>query len=49
MVTHWNRTPNSWTVPLIILTALLGIAAIVVHFLGQDDPCLLYTSPSPRD
>ena len=40
MVTHWNRTPNSWTVPLIILTALLGIAAIVVHFLGQDDPAL---------
>ncbi|MCT1615446.1 hypothetical protein GKZ75_03765 [Kocuria indica] len=40
MVTHWNRTPNSWTVPLIILTALLGVAAIVVHFLGQDNPAL---------
>ena len=40
MVTHWNRTPNSWTVPLIILTALLGVAAIVVHFLGQNNPAL---------
>ncbi|MCG7432967.1 hypothetical protein MHK71_10800 [Kocuria indica] len=40
MVTHWNRTPNSRTVPLIVLTALLGVAAIVVHFLGQNDPAL---------
>ena len=38
MVTHWNRQPTKWTVPLIALTALLAISAIVVHFLGQSNP-----------
>lgn len=38
MVTHWNRQPTKWTVPLIALTALLAVAAIVVHFLGQSNP-----------
>ena len=38
MVTHWNRQPTTWTVPLIALTALLAVSAIVVHFLGQSNP-----------
>ena len=40
MVTHWNRQPNKWTVPLVALTALLALAAVVVHFLGLSDPQL---------
>ena len=40
MVTHWNRQPTTWTVPLIALTALLAVSAIVVHFLGQSNPVL---------
>ena len=38
MVTHWNRQPTTWTVPLIALTAPLAVSAIVVHFLGQSNP-----------
>jgi amino acid transporter len=38
VVTHWNRQPTTWTVPLIALTALLAVSAIVVHFLGQSNP-----------
>ena len=38
MVTHWRRQPTRWTVPLIVLTALLAAAAVVVHFLGQSRP-----------
>ena len=38
MVTHWNRTPSRWTAPLIALTAVLAVAATVVHFLGQGRP-----------
>ncbi|GAA4696547.1 hypothetical protein GCM10025781_12990 [Kocuria gwangalliensis] len=38
MVTHWSRQPTTWTVPLIALTALLAVSAIVVHFLGQSNP-----------
>ena len=40
MVTHWNRTPGRWTVPLLVLTALFAVAAIVVHLLGQGIPSL---------
>ena len=40
MVTHWNRSPAPWTTPLIVLTALLAVAAIVVHVLGQGNPSL---------
>lgn len=40
MVTHWNREPNRWTMPLIALTAILAVAAIVVHVLGQSHPQL---------
>lgn len=40
MVTHWNRTPTRWTVPLLALTALLAVAAVVVHFVGQNHPAL---------
>lgn len=38
MVTHWKREPGPWTVPLLVVTALLAIAAVVVHFLGQSRP-----------
>ena len=38
MVTHWNRQPTTWTVPMIALTALLAVSAIVVYFLGQSNP-----------
>lgn len=38
MVTHWKREPARWTVPLIVITALLALAAVVVHFLGQSRP-----------
>ncbi|RKQ34121.1 hypothetical protein [Kocuria tytonis] len=48
MVTHWNRTPTRWTIPLLALTALLAVAAIVVHFLGQNDPSLNATG-GPRN
>ena len=40
MVTHWNRTPNRWSGPLLVLTALLAVAAVVVHFVGQSHPAL---------
>lgn len=40
MVTHWNRRPGKWTVPLLILTAALAVVAIVVHFVGQSNPQL---------
>lgn len=40
MVTRWNRSPAPWTTPMIVLTALLAVAAIVVHILGQGNPSL---------
>ena len=48
MVTHWNRQPGKWTVPLLALTALLAVSAIVVHFLGQSNP-ELNTTGGPRN
>ena len=48
MVTHWNRTPGRWTVPLLVLTALLAVAAVVVHVLGQGTPSLNATG-GPRN
>ncbi|MDO4919353.1 hypothetical protein [Kocuria sp.] len=48
MVTHWHRTPGRWTVPLLVLTALLAVAAIAVHLLGQRDPALNATG-GPRN
>lgn len=38
MVTHWKREPTRWTVPLIVITAVLAIAAVIVHFAGQSRP-----------
>ena len=48
MVTHWSRTPGRWTVPLLVLTALLAVAAIAVHVVGQGHPALNATG-GPRN
>lgn len=43
MATHWQRKPGPWTVPLIVITALLALAAIVVHFMSLSNPALAGT------
>jgi len=48
VVTHWNRSPAPWTVPLTVVTALLAVAAIVVHVLGLGNPALNATG-GPRN
>ncbi|CAL8896882.1 hypothetical protein KVA01_04980 [Kocuria varians] len=40
MVTHWNRRPTRWTVPLLVVTAVLAVAAVVVHVIGLSQPAL---------
>ena len=38
MTTHWLRRPGPGTAVLMVLTAVLGVAAVVLHFAGQGDP-----------
>lgn len=38
MTTHWLRTPRRGTRALMVLTAVLGVVTVVLHFVGQDDP-----------
>ena len=38
MLTHWSREPTRWTIPLIVVTAVLAGAAVIVHLLGQSRP-----------
>ena len=35
MVTHWNRQPTTWTVPLIALTALLAAYGAALDLLAR--------------
>jgi hypothetical protein len=38
VTTHWLRTPRRGTLALMVLTAVLGIVTVVLHFAGQGDP-----------
>ena len=38
MTTHWLRSPGPGTTVLMVLTAVLGVVAVVLHFAGQGDP-----------
>ena len=38
MTTHWLRTPGRGTRALMVLTAVLAVVAVVLHFAGLDDP-----------
>ena len=38
MTTHWLRRPGPGTWALLVLTAVLGVAAVVLHLTGQGDP-----------
>lgn len=38
MTTHWLRSPGPATRALMVLTVVLAIVAVVLHFTGQGDP-----------
>lgn len=38
MTTHWLRSPGRGTRTMMVLTVVLGVVAVVLHFAGQGDP-----------
>lgn len=38
MTTHWSRSPGPGTKVLMVLTVVLAVVAVVLHFAGLGDP-----------